>query len=55
MLLQQFRRIYVRPKLLALTERHLKLHRVGPVAISCEHGHRVMEDVRATLDTLIEP
>lgn len=43
------------PEDVVFAERNVEIDGIGVVALSCEHGHGVVEDVTSTLDTLVEP
>jgi hypothetical protein len=48
-------RVHICPELLVFAKRHVKLHGIGMVSLARKHGHGVVENVRATLNTLIQP
>ena len=43
----------ISPEDVVFAERDVKIHRVGMMALSREHGHGVVEDVASTLNTLV--
>lgn len=55
MFLENLRGEDVCPKGLVLAERYLQLDRIGMEALTSEHGGCVVEDMTASLYTLIEP
>lgn len=52
---KEFGRIDVGPETVTLAEGHLEVDWVGGMALAREHGHGVVEDVRAALHALVEP
>lgn len=45
----------VGPEAVIFAEGDLEVDRIGDMALAGEHGHGVVEDVRATLHALVEP
>jgi hypothetical protein len=45
----------IRPELIVFAEGNVKLDWIGMVSLASKHSHRVMENVRATLNTLVQP
>jgi hypothetical protein len=55
MFLQHGSGVDIRPELFVFAKRHVKLDGIGMVSLARKHSHRVMENVGATLNTLVQP